>query len=105
MKTVITSSGNKLSSSFDQRFGRAAWFCILDEESGKTSFVENSHIDAAHGAGSKVAEMMVELGVGKAISGDFGPRAKELLERFNIQMVIINDGNLTVKEIIKKLNN
>jgi predicted Fe-Mo cluster-binding NifX family protein len=105
MKTVITSSGDSLSSKLDLRFGRAAWFCILNEETGKTSFVENEQINASHGAGSKAAEKMVELGVSKVISGDFGPRAKEILDKFNIQMVILEDETLTIKEILKKINN
>jgi len=103
MKTVITSSGKNLKSIFDLRFGRAAWFCLLDEESGQTTFIENPEVNAARGAGSKVAEKMVEMGVEKVISGDFGPKAKDMLERFNIQMVILDDGNLTIKEIIKKI--
>jgi predicted Fe-Mo cluster-binding NifX family protein len=104
MKTVITSTGKKLDATFDLRFGRAAWFCLLDEESGSTTFIENEQAEAFHGAGSKVAEKMVELGVGKVISGDFGPKAKEMLEKFNIQMVILNDEKLTIREIIKKMN-
>ena len=51
MKTLISSTGNKLDSGFDLRFGRAGWFCLLDEESGETSFHENENKDASHGAG------------------------------------------------------
>jgi len=105
MKTVITSTGKTLNSGFDLRFGRAAWFCIFNEENGDSDFIRNDYADASHGAGSKVAEQMVEIGVGKAISGDFGPRAKDLLDKFNIQMVILDDDTLTIKEIINKIIN
>ena len=47
---------------------------------------------------------MVELGVKKVISGDFGPKAKDLLDKFKIQMVVIQD-DTTVAEIIEKLKN
>ena len=40
-KTVITSSGNTLTSKFDKRFGRAEFFCLLDEATGQTSFIAN----------------------------------------------------------------
>ena len=103
MKTIITSTGNKVNSHFDLRFGRAGWFCLLDEESGRTNFYENEYKDAMQGAGSKVVEKVVELGVGKVISGDFGPKAKELLDRFNIQMVILSDSSLNVQDIINKI--
>ena len=103
MKTVITATGNELSSLFDKRFGRAAWFCILDEETGKTEFHNNESKDAQGGAGTKTVEKMVELGVTKVISGDFGPKAKDLLDKFNIQMVIIQDDELSIDDIIRKI--
>jgi predicted Fe-Mo cluster-binding NifX family protein len=103
MKTIISSSGNSLKSPFDLRFGRAGWFCLFDEETGETSFFENEYKDEFHGAGGKVVEKVVEMGVSRVISGDFGPRAKEMLNRFNIQMVIIPDENQTIASIIAKL--
>ncbi|MFP4058937.1 MAG: NifB/NifX family molybdenum-iron cluster-binding protein [Bacteroidales bacterium] len=103
MKTVITSSGNSQDSQFDLRFGRTAWFCLYNETTGDVSFFENVYANAQGGAGQKAAEKMVELGVEKVISGDFGPKAKDLLDRFKIQMVIIQDDQITVEEIIQKL--
>ncbi len=103
MKTVITSSGNKLSSEFDLRFGRASWFCLYDEDANKTEFFENKYSNSQGGAGSKSAEFIIELGAKKVISGDFGPTAKNLLEEFNIQMVILEEENNTIDDIIKKL--
>ena len=103
MKTVITSTGSELSSLFDKRFGRAAWFCVLDEETGQTKFYQNENKDAQGGAGTKTVEKMVELGVSKVISGDFGPKAKDLLDKFNIQMVIIQDDDVTVEDVIRKI--
>ena len=103
MKTLISSEGNTLKSTFDLRFGRANWFCMLDEESGKTSFFENKFKEESHGAGGKVVEQLIGLGVTKVISGDFGPKAKELLEKFNIQMVILPDRNSSIDEIIKRI--
>ncbi|MFH0758512.1 MAG: NifB/NifX family molybdenum-iron cluster-binding protein [Bacteroidota bacterium] len=103
MKTIISSTGNKLSSPFDLRFGRAGWFCLFDEETGETSFFQNEFKEASQGAGGKVVEKVVELGVGKVISGDFGPKAKDLLDRFHIQMVIIPDGTQKIEEIIAQL--
>ncbi|MDA3823614.1 MAG: hypothetical protein PF450_13525 [Bacteroidales bacterium] len=103
MKTVITSTGNKLSSQFDLRFGRAAFFCLYDNETGKSSFHENLHLEDGHGAGPKAAEVAQELGAVKVISGDFGPKAKDLHDKLNIQMVIIDGDNQTVRDVIKKL--
>jgi predicted Fe-Mo cluster-binding NifX family protein len=105
MKTVITSKGNSKKAQFDPRFGRAGWFCVFDSVSGKTSFIENDQAEATGGAGTKAAEKMVELGVQKVISGDFGPKAKDLLDKFNIKMVVITDDHQSIKEIISRLTN
>ena len=99
MKTLISSTGNKLDSSFDLRFGRAGWFCLLDEETGETSFYENENKEASHGAGTKAVEKLIELGATRVISGDFGPKAKELLEKFKIQMVLLSDDSKSIADI------
>ncbi len=105
MKTIISSAGGSLKSHFDLRFGRAAWFCLYDETTAETIFFENEYKDVNHGAGGKVVENVVAQGVKKVISGDFGPKAKELLEKFNIQMVMIQDDSQTINDIIDQLKN
>lgn len=104
MKTVITASDNLTTAKFDIRFGRAAWFCVYDEETKETTFYDNLNASTSNGAGTKAAERIVELGVSKVISGDFGPKAKELLDKFNVQMVIIGEDDITIGDIIQKLN-
>ncbi|MEZ5071592.1 MAG: NifB/NifX family molybdenum-iron cluster-binding protein [Bacteroidales bacterium] len=103
MKTVISAKGNSKNDLFDPRFGRAAWFCILDAESGETRFEQNEQTEADSGAGVKVAERMVELGVTRVISGHFGPKAKDLLEKFSIQMVVIDDEQQKISELIERI--
>lgn len=103
MKTVISSKGNDINSLFDLRFGRAAWFCIYNEDTGEIIFQKNEYVDTQSGAGVKVAEKMIETGITKAISGDFGPKARSILDQFNVQLVIIQNDDLTIKEIIEKL--
>lgn len=103
MKTLISSTGNSPDSLFDLRFGRAEWFCLLDEETGETSFYENIFKDANQGAGGKVVEHAMGLGVTRVISGDFGPKAKDLLDKFQVQMLILPDQKLSIDDILKKL--
>ena len=104
MKTIITSTGDNISSKSDQRFGRAGWFCIYDRESKTTHFIENSFKNTNGGAGTKSSEMVAELGAGQVISGDFGPKAKDMLERFNIQMIILDEEDLCIQDIIDRIN-
>lgn len=105
MEIVITSTGNSLSSKLDLRFGRAAWFCVYNIETNESSFIENENKDAKGGAGTKTAEKMAEIGAKRIVSGDFGPKAKALLDRFNIEMVILDDSSKSIEDIIKKLRN
>ena len=104
MKTVITSTGNNLESTFDLRFGRAGWFCVYNTDDNTSEFIENPNKEAGGGAGSKSVEMIAELGVKQVISGDFGPKAKPLLEKLKIQMIILEDKNLSVLDIISKIH-
>ncbi|SMO34842.1 Predicted Fe-Mo cluster-binding protein, NifX family [Saccharicrinis carchari] len=105
MKTVITSSGDSLSSLFDMRFGRAEYFCIYDSKTGESKFLKNENKDNSSGAGVKVAERMIELGITQVVSGDFGPKAKNLLDKFNIQMVILQNAGLSIDDIVQKMKN
>ncbi|MDA3930227.1 MAG: dinitrogenase iron-molybdenum cofactor biosynthesis protein [Prolixibacteraceae bacterium] len=104
MKTLITSNDQTLSSTMDKRLGRAHWFCIYDEELKESTFQINPNIDSMGGAGTKTAELIIELGVKKVISGHFGPKAKEMLEKFDIQMIEVDDDNITIEELISRLN-
>jgi predicted Fe-Mo cluster-binding NifX family protein len=104
MKILITSQGENLDSLFDLRFGRGKYFCIYDDETKKSDFIENKNANAMGGAGTKTSEQIIELGVQKVISGDFGPKAKDLLVKFGVQMVIIKDTDKTIGEIINSLS-
>lgn len=105
MKILITSAGNSMNSKFDLRFGRAAWFCVYNPETKETVFIENENINAQGGAGTKSAEKVAELEVTKVISGHFGPKAKDLLEQFKVQMITRDESGKTIQEIINKMEN
>ncbi|WP_297089650.1 NifB/NifX family molybdenum-iron cluster-binding protein [uncultured Draconibacterium sp.] len=105
MKTIITSSGDNVDAKFDLRFGRAGWFCVYDKETHTANFIENSFKNSNGGAGTKSSEMAAELGATQIISGHFGPKAKDMLEKFNIRMIELNEEELNVKDVIFKIEN
>lgn len=103
MNVIITSLDNNLNAKFDLRFGRSAWLCLYNTESQKTEFLVNENKDIDGGAGTKTAEKVAELAADQVISGDFGPKAKTMLEKLKIQMIIPEESNLTIGNIIEKL--
>lgn len=105
MKTIITSTGENLESKFDLRFGRAGWFCVYNNETKTCNFVENNFKNLNGGAGTKSSEMAAELGATQVVSGHFGPKAKDLLEKLKIQMVELHEEQTNIKEIIAQLEN
>ncbi len=105
MKIIITSSGNSLNSKFDLRFGRSSWFCIYDTTEKTSRFIENANKNNNSGAGTKSAEMVAELEAQSVISGDFGPKAKTMLEKLKIQMIIMDEKNKSIREIIDIIKN
>jgi predicted Fe-Mo cluster-binding NifX family protein len=100
MKTIITSTENQIEAPLDLRFGRCSWFCLYDHDTAQAEFIKNEFSDARGGAGTKVAELMLNLGADRIISGDFGPKAKELLDKFKIQLIKMDDDHKTIREII-----
>lgn len=58
MKIAIALEENKYESQVDKRFGRAAYFLIIDIETKKYKIVENEAKNEVSGAGLKVIEIL-----------------------------------------------
>lgn len=104
MKIAITSTGNSIESTLDQRFGRCKYFIIHDTQSQALEIIPNPHANAEEGAGPASVELVASRGVEKIVSGEFGARIKSLLDSLKIQIIVIKEPNKQVKEIIELLN-
>ncbi len=103
MKVAITSTGNKLESALDKRFGRCSYFIIFDTESKATEFIPNSNKENLEGAGPASVQLLVSRGVKKVVSGEFGAKVKTLFDSLKIQLIILNDSEKKVSDIIEML--
>jgi predicted Fe-Mo cluster-binding NifX family protein len=103
MKVAITSTGNSLDSTIDQRFGRCAFFVIYDTETGGVEILPNPNRDAQEGAGPASVQLVASRDVKKIISGEFGVKIKSLLDSLGIQMVVYKEPEKTVQSIIDML--
>lgn len=105
MKVAITSTGQSLESTIDQRFGRCAFFVIYDTETGGVEILPNPNRAAEEGAGPASVQLVASKEVQKIISGEFGVKIKSLLDSLKIQMVVYKEPDKTVKSVIDMLNN
>jgi predicted Fe-Mo cluster-binding NifX family protein len=104
MKIAITSTGNSLDSTLDQRFGRCNFFVVYDTESKSIEFIPNPNLNAEEGAGPASVQLVASRNVSKIVSGEFGIKIKSLLDSLKIQMIILKDPEIKISEIIEKLN-
>jgi len=104
MKIAITSAGNTLDSTLDERFGRCAYFVIHDTESKSTRFVLNTNKEAQEGAGPASVQLIASEEVNEIVSGEFGMKIKSLLDSLNIKMTMIKEHDKKISEIIEMYN-
>lgn len=105
MKVAISAQDAAMNALVDQHFGRCQFFAIYDTLTQKTEFVSNDFKQTVEGAGQLAAEFVAALGVEKAISCEFGIKAKTVLDTFKIQLIILPQHNQTIKQITKLLQN
>ena len=101
MRVAISATGNTLSASVDRVFGRCAWFLFVDSETMACEARKNKNADAASGAGTSCAQLVMEREVDAVISGQVGPNAYEVLKQGEVKIFIAPQDN-SVREAIEK---
>lgn len=86
MKVAICSTGDTLDSPVDPRFGRCAYFVIVDTETFDATAVDNPGVMSAQGAGIQAAQVISSLGVLAVIAGNLGPNAHQTLSAAGIKV-------------------
>ena len=86
MKIVITSTGKTLDSQVDPRFGRSAYFVIIDTETMDFSVIENESAAAAGGAGISSGKIVIDAGAQAVLTGNCGPNAERTLSAAGIEL-------------------
>lgn len=83
----------------DPRFGRAAAFLFTDETGAEVECLVNPNVEAAHGAGTGSAAMLVRKDVEAVIAGEFGPKAYNALDAAGISMWVAPAG-MSARELL-----
>lgn len=99
MKIAISSEGTTLDSKMDPRFGRCAYFLLVDEDTGEILPVVNPAANAMGGAGPQAAQNLSDKGVAVVITGNLGPNAARSLDALGIKAYRFDAG--TVKDALE----
>lgn len=103
MKIAVSASGDNLDANVDPRFGRCAYFIIVETEGNEIKsheVVSNEAVQAMRGAGIQAAQTVVNKGAEVVITGNIGPNAFNVLSRTGIKIVTGVSGK--VSEVLKK---
>lgn len=103
MKYVFPCKEAKLESVLFEKFGRAPGFAIFNDEDESLIFIENTQMNAGHGAGIQAGQTVVAAGANVVCAqGPIGPKAMEVLQQANIT-THTDLGNLTIQEALNKI--
>jgi predicted Fe-Mo cluster-binding NifX family protein len=98
MKIGVISEGDTLEAYVAEDFGHAPFFLIVDSETLDYQVIKNEFVNAVDGAGIKVANAIVSLGVNAVITGGIGSHGIRILESAGIKVSYDEEG--TVEECI-----
>jgi predicted Fe-Mo cluster-binding NifX family protein len=101
-KILVSSQGKTLDDPVDPRFGRAAYFLVVDPETMDFEVLDNTASrQMAQGAGIQAAESAAGSGAKIVLSGFIGPKAFTALQAAGIRIGQGVDG-LKVREAIER---
>lgn len=102
MKIIVTATAPEIDAAVDPRFGRGAFFIVVDSDTMEWQAHENQSVNASGGAGSQAAQFVAQQGAEAVISGDFGPNAYLALAAVEIKMYLLG-ASKTVREAVANL--
>jgi len=88
MKIAVTATGQDMDAEVDPRFGRCAYFLIIETEDGSFEAVENPNSGVGSGAGIQSAQLLAERGVQALLTGNCGPNAYQTLSAAGIDVTV-----------------
>ncbi len=99
MKIAVTSTGPTLDAPVDYRFGRCAYFIIVDTYTMEYQAVPNPTAAAPGGAGTMAAQFVASQGVSHVITGEVGPNAYPALIAAGVTPITGATGS--VREVVE----
>ena len=101
MKVAVSSTGQDLNSQIDPRFGRCAYFMVVDTDDMSFEAYDNENVALGGGAGIQSATFLASLGVSSVMTGSCGPNAMKTLAAAEVP--VYTDQSGSVKEAVERL--
>jgi predicted Fe-Mo cluster-binding NifX family protein len=89
---VAVVEGSDLSAAVGAHFGRSPRFLLVRDSGETVQALDNSHAEAAQGAGPATASLLIRNGVTAVLAGQFGPKAEDALRAGGILPVAVRPG-------------
>jgi len=100
MKVAVTSTGPTLDAEVDPRFGRCAFFVIVETDDMSFEAVENANSALGGGAGIQSAQLVAGKGARTVLTGNCGPNAHQTLGAAGIEVIVGSSG--TVRRMVER---
>jgi len=88
MKIAFSSTGRDLDSEIDPRFGRCAYFLIVNPDDMGFEAFENESVSLGGGAGIQSAQFVASKGAKVIITGNVGPNAIRTLNAAGLEVIV-----------------
>jgi predicted Fe-Mo cluster-binding NifX family protein len=102
MKIAVSSNGENLDAQLDPRFGRCAFFLVVNPDDMSFEAFSNESAAQGGGAGIQAAQFLASQGVEAVITGNCGPNAVQTLSAAGVELFADQAG--TVKEVVERFN-
>ena len=103
MKVAVSSNGENLDAQLDPRFGRCAYFLVVNPEDMSFETFNNESAVQGGGAGIQAAQFLASQGVEAVMTGNCGPNAVQTLSAAGIELFGEQAG--TVREVVERFKN
>lgn len=101
VKIAISAAGSDPKNNIDARFGRCSHFMLWDPDESSFTAVENKGGEAAHGAGTGAAQVLLKNGAQVLLTSKIGPKAFDALKSAGIKIYRASEKD-TVEDTLEK---
>ncbi len=99
MKIAISAIGNNLDCQVDSRFGRCAYFIVVETDDMSFEAFDNMSSAQSGGAGTQAAGFVASLGVRCVLTGNCGPKAAAVFSSAGIDVYTGQQG--VVRDVVE----